>query len=143
MLKLLNSKATKNLFYVQFPDGLPPAEIYGGTWRAHYENEGAFFRTPGGNAAGFKAGVQEDAMRNLTGHFSNDLGGTAWLGVALANGVFRGSNVVPNRFRPNVGTYTHFAGDGGMDFDASLQVPTANEFRPRNRTIRIWECVEG
>lgn len=142
MLKLLNSKATKNLFYVQFPDGLPPAEIYGGTWRAHYENEGAFFRTPGGNATAFKAGVQEDAMRNLTGTIKgySDLSyGTRSFG--LGSGCFYlnqsgSADVAPVGQRGTV--------NGGSIFmDASLQVPTASEFRPRNRTIRIWECVEG
>lgn len=142
MLKVVNSSAKRNLFYVQFPDGLPPADIYGGTWKAHYENEGSFFRSPGGNANAFKAGLQEDAMRNLTGTikgYSDVSFDTRSFGSG--SGCFYVDQINTTTVSPK--GQRDVVNGGNVHMDASRQVPTANENRPRNRTVRIWECIEG
>jgi hypothetical protein len=117
--------------YTQYPGEKSPAELFGGQWTKLYANESVFFRTEGPNAKPFNGGKQGDAIRNLTG----DLGINAWYSADHANtGVFRTRKYGGHsRAQYKSGTM--------VSFDASRQVPTANENRPTNYTYRIWKCV--
>ena len=114
--------------YIQFPGRAAPNTLFGGTWSAIFDNEGIFFRTPGGEASSFGGGIQGDAIREIQG--TVDLGATN-PGTGAQTGVFRKSFVnINERGGNNIGTRLTFA--------ASRVVPTANENRPRNRTVRVW-----
>ena len=79
---------------------------------------GCFIRGLGGNSDALGV-VQGDAIRNITGTFNPGGNGVSASGVFSAGGA-RGSN-------------SGSAGDSRLiTFDASTQVPTANENRPRN-----------
>lgn len=73
--------------------------------------------------------IQGDAIRNLTGYFPADIGQSSWIG-RYVGGVFRDSGPLT-------------AGDNGSrggevrkyTLDASRQVPTAAENRPRNISV--------
>ena len=125
--------------YAQYPGGLTPAAmLWPGTWEAKFEDEGVFFRTPGGQASTFGSGIQEDAMQRITGSIQG-----------IAHGKYRGPAVE--------GAFTHrerergggnAEGPGGtdtFDFDSANSVSPASaktddaETRPRNRTFRIWK----
>lgn len=71
---------------------------------------------------------QGDSMRNITGGF----GSPTVEGVATGSGVFNVSGVAPTGRAAGAG-----AGDATWDFDASRQVPTADEFRPRSVTFML------
>lgn len=81
-----------------------------------------------GNPSGINHGeTQTDAMRNLEGQFSGVLGLNN-----SANGVFTGVSWQNNQ--PSAvggGSYV------GIKFDASLQVPVADEFRPKTANLSI------
>jgi hypothetical protein len=118
---------------IQFPGMAAPSDLYGGTWTLRFSNEGVFWRSEGGNASAFgTTAAQGDAMRNLTGSFP-----------MLANTAFTGQDAGALKAVPFSTTYGVASGVGGTGvfatLDASLQVPTAAEFRPRNRTFRVWE----
>ena len=71
--------------------------------------------------------AQGDAMRNLTGTINDAIRGNSGGSVASANGVFAVGPTgggIPDNFNS--------AGRDGFNMDASRQVPTADEFRPRN-----------
>ncbi|MEM7926186.1 phage tail protein [Morganella morganii] len=73
--------------------------------------------------------AQGDAMRNLTGTLSRLYGESGG-----GTGVFRGVSVA-NSSKYLSGTWE---GDRATEFNASNQVPTAGEFRPRNIALAAW-----
>lgn len=117
--------------YIQFPGTSSPETLYGGSWVKMFSNESIFFRTEGSLATGFNGGIQGDAIRNMTGKAG--FGATGG-GRGHASGVFRQQyyRASERGGNPN-GTL--------ISFDASRVVPTSNENRPRNRTIRVWRKV--
>ena len=89
---------------------------------------GLFLRGHGGNSAALGV-VQRDAIRNLTA----DFGGAIYGSGISANGVFKGHTG---------GMWASLTGGGGtrdcyLQFDASRQVPTAEENRPVNTAVRF------
>jgi len=112
-----------------FPTSERPATKFGGTWTQEFNTEGVFFRTEGGKSAEYRNyGLQEDAIRNITGaiiigtgvwNFLSPSALTAWSWTT------RGS------------TQGTIANDS-IDFDASRVVPTGSENRPINRYIKVW-----
>ncbi len=126
--------------YAQYPGGKTPLEMgWPGIWNEQYQSEGVFFRTPGGEALAFNGGVQDDAIRNITGRLRADSGGYG--------GFARGSTNLPdNLFAAEAGSSGAPTGVSGYNnsktvfFDASKApgVKTANENRPKNRTFRVW-----
>lgn len=138
MLTLTN-KVLAPETYIQLPGKKPPSEIYGGTWRAIYDEDSVFFRTPGFLSGPMDGSIQGDATRNVTGQI---WGGSANASSGLAlngSGVFRSAGA-------GYGDKIDLNPDVPMDstsiiFDLSLQVPTAIEVRPRNITVRLWEKV--
>jgi hypothetical protein len=70
--------------------------------------------------------TQGDAIRNISGSVRNSMRSSTG-GTGSASGAFKvgpSGGVVPDHY--NKGSYN------GFDFDASLQVPTADENRPKN-----------
>ena len=117
--------------YTQYPSTPTPTQLFGGTWKPLFDNEGVFFRTSGGSASAFGAGIQGDAIRNITAnlHMSEmigySVGGAMYtISAPYSPRTYRSSGAGTN---PNIG------------FDASRVVPTANENRPKNRTIVVWQ----
>lgn len=138
MLTLKNKRVSPET-YIQLPGKKPPSDIYGGTWRAIYDEDSVFFRTPGFLSNPMNGAIQGDATRNVTGTI---WGGSANASSGLAlngNGVFRSAG-------SGLGDKIDLNPDVPMDsvsvyFDLSQQVPIANEIRPRNITVRLWEKV--
>ena len=85
--------------------------------------------------------AQSDAMRNLTGGFKfrDDDGASYAIALSYANGVFSGVNHSGNPFNSG-GSGGGQSFSSGVDFNASNQVTTAAEFRPRN--IALLACIK-
>ncbi|HEN3639194.1 TPA: prophage tail fiber N-terminal domain-containing protein [Yersinia enterocolitica] len=95
-------------------------------------------RGDGLNSTGIPGNMQADAIRNITGAFSSDLGGRVWLGATATSGVFSSASSQPsNIFQPNDGTFSRVTANGSFTIDASRQVPTASENRMVNFT-GVW-----
>lgn len=143
-LHVLNEELTKlnydkvGLVYPQYPGCKPPSEIYGGTWESIFDNQGLFWRNPGGNALPFNGGVQTDTIRNITAGFSHhgDEGGSL---LRSLTGAFRGATKSTYRSSsdPLPGAFSH----SSVEFDASRVVPVGPENRPVNATFRLWRCT--
>lgn len=75
--------------------------------------------------------AQGDAIRNITGQFFAGTSGNSQFILSGANGVFSQSGMT---FGPNIAgsSGTGDQRSAGVGFNASLQVPTATENRPRN-----------
>jgi len=111
--------------YTQYDGTSTPSSLFGGTWTLMFNTDGVFFRTEGEGAAGF-GGIQGDTMRNVTGTFG-------------FRAEIQGSSTGPFRQTATGTRPTGSSGTGGrIDFDISRSVPTSSEFRPRNRTVRVW-----
>lgn len=123
--------------YIQFPGKPEPANLWGGTWSILI-NDGSFFRATGGNAAGFGAQQQQDHQLQ-TGAGEGQVN-FRW-GISSASGVFE--RVGSSRWDSGVDkdgrqvNYPSFR----MNLQAS-GAPTANEMRPKNRTVRIWHRTQ-
>jgi phage-related tail fiber protein len=76
--------------------------------------------------------IQGDAIRNITGDMTNvqSPGYYGWKGTGAFVARDRGGN--------GVRAYINQSGMLGMQFDASLVVPTANENRPRNISLPYY-----
>lgn len=73
--------------------------------------------------------VQGDAIRNITGHFPADIGQAGWIG-RYVGGVFRDDGALTSGDKGSI--------DGEVrkySFDASREVPTAPENRPKNAAV--------
>lgn len=82
--------------------------------------------------------LQEDAGRNLSGsYYMSDIqGGNAWGTTGIVGGAFKSLGSAPGR--PSFQGYGT-AGDAfGLVLDASLQWPTANEFRVKSLTATLY-----
>ena len=83
---------------------------------------GLFLRGHGGNSSAL--GIQQgDAIRNIKGSFGVDAM------ILGASGAF-------SRITWHDGGHAGIAGTGGISFDASRAVPTAEENRPVNQAVR-------
>ena len=90
---------------------------------------GLFLRGTGGNAAPLGT-VQGDAIRNITGTFVTDFNSADY--SRYMSGAFDATNV-PGLIRLD-GNVSHT--DKLISFNVSRVVPTANENRPINRSVR-------
>lgn len=124
--------------YTQYPGMKSPIELgLPGEWNYnHIDYGGSFFRAEGGNAIAFSVDgndqAQGDAMRNITGTFTP--------GVASSHSGFNNGPFY------NAGNHNHSESGNssngiriGFDLSRIAGFPLANEFRPINQTIRIWE----
>ena len=94
---------------------------------AEVDYNGAFFRAKGSGALPFDGGEQYDAIRDIVGVFAQ---GASF----YAEGCFSTEQTASLGYDSG-GT----SPSGFINFNASEVVPTADENRPRNRTIVIWQ----
>jgi hypothetical protein len=112
-----------------FPSSESPATLFGGTWTEMYADEKVFFM--GGLSSvesNRSAGIQEDAIRNITAGWNS-----AFCSIGSASGALSisGEGVRPNSYS-NSGYATN------ASIDASRVVPTDSTNHPRNRPIKVW-----
>ena len=126
--------------YVQFPGKSAPADLYGGEWtNISSQFAGMFFRAEGGNAAAFGSS-QGGGAPNITGTISgNDAySDIADLPLSHLSGAFCGTEMSLPVSLNGVDTGTALR-TLSIDASRSNAAYNANEFRPYNSTIRIWE----
>ncbi|ELP6119263.1 TPA: hypothetical protein I7730_01435 [Vibrio vulnificus] len=121
--------------YTQFAGYPEPSQLYGGSWGRIYANDAVFFRTEGPNSKGFGTGIQGDAIRNITGQFGVNLGESDGALHAFS-GAFSGASMKWGGAAHTVNWPANYARQA--NFNASRVVPTSNENRPKNVTIRVW-----
>ena len=143
---LINSLMNKihpiGSYYIQLskPDGTfddteAPSKLWEGTvWKLLYNTESIFLRTEGSlSENGRSNGIQGDAGRNATGGFyliyaKNNTSGVFYDADQLGNG-----SGLPD--------YNPYWQVGRINMDLSRAYTTANEFRVRNRLIRIYKRI--
>jgi len=126
------------MLYTQYPGESSPDNLgWPGTWTNISSNfSGDFFRVEGGDASTFGSGEQSDAIRNISGYFgSADMG----MNSSYGDGPFVSGQYSFIGLNSETDNSDEGSEDNGWLFDASRVVPTANENRPKNRTIRIWK----
>ena len=133
-----------NTCLVQFPN-MPTPDTFlsfeGYRW-AEVNYGGAFFRASGGNASMFGSGAQGDAIRDIVGEFGagtdpeiNRYGNSPK--ETETSGSF--GIKTPNGGRKRAANGTDGIYNYIHEFKASNVVPTANENRPVNYTVRLWK----
>lgn len=148
MLTILNKSKLKDEVYIQFPGEKTPADLFGGTWSAMFENEGVFFRTPGGTALAFNGGVQNAAntahnhnrgTMEITGtaQYGNGLsirgyGGGAFYAVGTGNQDNHGGGA-------SYGTGTYLQFTASRTWTGVTSTDGVADGRPKNRTFRVWK----
>lgn len=154
--------------YTQYPGCNTPAGMWWpGSWEMQFSSEGVFFRTEGGKAGGFRNttssyGIQEDAFQDhkvtlnsgkgshshgMANHshrhrIQRGRGGTSF-GTSYVEtlGSYQGSahtDYTSHSHTINYATLPSMTSDGFTHLGSGAP-RTANETRPRNRTIRIWK----
>ena len=123
--------------YVQWP-GMPrPDTLFnfpGYRW-AEINYNGCFFRAKGSNANSFDGGEQGDAIRNITGAIEVITDRSNFESSTGAFHVYSSSQY----FSYTIKAIRQKGHGTDIQFSASENVPTAEENRPRNRTIIIWK----
>jgi len=126
--------------YTQRPGAPAAPDLYTGTWEYYGQagsslssRNGRVERSEGGNALSFGGGEQGDAIRNITGSvYGSRLGWYSGSNSgALSIGAGGGNN----------GATSGSAQGTIIGLDASKSVPTAEENRMINDTVRIWHKV--
>lgn len=132
--------ADSSVLATAFPDASRPADMFGGTWVAQWDDEGIDFHTEGydttvhGASADRADGLQLDNMQRITGTLS---GGQESLG---GTGAFSGGDAGAS-LRPSNGS----ASTRGLNFnsadspDARVSQTTAGRTTDRNRLVRIYK----
>lgn len=120
--------------YVQYPWQDIPANLYAGrgwSWLDITSNfAGAFFRSEGGLSEAFRTSVaaaQGFAQQNLSGWFHVDQNGQC------DGTLFKDGGDAPGKSGQGTGVGRL------VNFNASGQITTAAEVRPKNFAIRIWK----
>ena len=110
-----------------------PENLYTNTiWELKYANESIFLRTEGSlSEEGRSNGFQGDAGRNATFSLTN----TRFDTVLHSNGVSTTRNSGSTKLQLGTG------GSKDIDVNLSRAYITANEFRTRNRLIRIYKRI--
>jgi hypothetical protein len=121
-----------------FPSSGSPATLFGGTWTEMYAGEKVFFM--GGLSSvesNRSSGIQQDAIRNITGQFealpqsADNAGfirnGSGAFTVVKISGYWSSAQLIqPDRY-----------GDSA-NFDASRVVSTDSTNHPKNRPVKVW-----
>ena len=148
-LDILNSRYMIPPYYTQYPlengnfdANEEPSNWYKKmynittTWQIMFNTESVYFRTEGDLAnAGRSNGLQNDAGRNATGTFGHNYGSGLMSDTNGAYGVFFGGD-----------TFAYGVGDVkdtryNIRLDLSRAYSIANEFRVRNRLMRIYKLL--
>ena len=146
-LDILNSRYMIPPYYIQYPDtsgnfnaNEEPSNWYKKmynittTWQIMFNTESVYFRTEGDLANVERSnGIQNDAGRNARGSF--------YILYAKNNnqGVFYDSGNVNNGIY--LVEYNQYWQVGSVVMDLSRSYATANEFRVRNRLMRIYKLL--
>lgn len=157
MLEVLNKVPRAiNETYTQYPGEKSPAELFGGTWTPLFENEGVFFRTPGGSALAFNGGIQNAANTAHNHDRGNmDITGELWAtndqqmrtrAFGWAGGALYLDQSGTNASSP--GHWGHNTPGAGMArFSAArawsgrTSADGVADGRPKNRTCRLWKRI--
>jgi hypothetical protein len=120
-----------------FPYSLAPATLFSGMWTEMYAGEKVFFMGGLSSVESNRCGgVQEDAIRNITGRDGHGWGGGGSSGSDAAStyGCFTNSG--------NTGSQASSHGSdrasNAVVFDASRQVPVDTTNHPKNRPVKVW-----
>ena len=126
-----------NVETTAFPTSRSPGTLFAGTTWVEQFTDGVFFRTKGGNSAESRAnGVQDYALKQLTGATSY-VQADYWRRAAGQSGVF--ASGVDHQ---TGGTDSGSSSDSVVRsyFDSALQaLPSDTEVRPKNRLMKIWK----
>ena len=116
-----------------YPDVVQRLGLSGSGTFTLIESRGEFLRVldngRGVDANRAPQSAQGDAIRNILGGIDGDVG------FKTASGAFTLTNVSRGIVTNEVPAYH------GVNFDASLSVPTANENRPRNVAFPLWMTI--
>ena len=108
--------------YTQYPTKKSPTELgFAGTWTP-FDYAGDFFRSEGGDASAFESGEQPDVIKNHT-HPYTDASPTGSANVGFGPPLI---SALPTFTSPSRTTSNNTGG-------------SADETRPKNRTIKLWE----
>jgi hypothetical protein len=115
-----------------FPSNTAPATLFGGTWTEMYAGEKVFFMGGLSSVESNRSnGIQEDAIRNITGEAGLHPGwGLMQLGYAT--GAFKIGSA-SGKSVTGCDVSGHYFG-----IDISGVVPTDSTNHPRNRPVKIW-----
>lgn len=146
-LDILNSRYMIPPYYIQYPDtsgnfnaNEEPSNWYKKmynittTWQIMFNTESVYFRTEGDLANVERSnGIQNDAGRNARGSFyilyaKNNNQGVFYDGGNVNNGIY-------------LVEYNQYWQVGSVVMDLSRSYATANEFRVRNRLMRIYKLL--
>ncbi len=140
------------IFYTQYPDvdsndettAFPinrrPGGLFPGTTWVEQYTDGGFFRTKGGNSGESRVnGVQDYALKRLTG-YTTYVQADYWRRAVGQDGVFANSVDYLTG-----GTDSGSSSDGVVRsyFDSAIQaLPSTTEVRPKNRLMKIWKRTQ-
>ena len=130
---VLTSSIPIGATYIQFPGEPAPNSVFGGSWSAIFDNEGVFFRTPGGEASSFGGGIQSDQMQRITGE-SRAVGLARHTDAGALESINTG-----NQFGGGSANGLYIKLDSANSPNARASSSTDGETRPQNRTIRVWK----
>ncbi|WP_288695335.1 hypothetical protein [uncultured Brachyspira sp.] len=150
-LDILNSRYMIPPYYTQYPlengnfdANEEPSNWYKKmynittTWQIMFNTESVYFRTEGDLAnAGRSNGLQNDAGRNATGSINIAASG-AFSVLRGSTGIFYLANQTPITYGSNANLRN---GYDNMFIDLSRAYSIANEFRVRNRLMRIYKLL--
>lgn len=118
--------ADSSVLATAFPDASRPADMFGGTWEAQWDDEGIDFHTERTSDVGLQTrtdGLQADQMQ---GHFHN-------IPVNSKSGASKVSNYLANAFANNTPS-------GSPIPDGTNGTPrTGTVTCDKNRLVRIWK----
>ena len=107
------------------------------TWQIIFNSESVYFRTEGDLANVERSnGIQNDAGRNATGYINSGLSGGFTI-LRGASGIF----YINDQFSVSSGSNSGLYGYKNINMDLSRAYGIANEFRVRNRLIRIYKLL--
>ena len=130
--------ADSNDLAITFPDAYRPADLFGGTWVAQWDDEGIDFHTERTSDVGLQTrtdGKQADQMQQITGSFTRNrlgynFGGTQNGAFSAAAGISSNAAAVDTT---NPSTKIVF--DSANSPDARTGTVTCDA----NRLVRIWK----
>ncbi len=110
-------------------------------WKKRFSDDGVYFQTEGtastaGQLARDGRGIQDDAIRNITGSVRTSAAGIFYPAGGV-NGAFRNATT----WSGAVSTGQGANGAYSADLDVSLVVPTDIRNHPRNVLVRLYELI--
>ena len=118
--------------YIQFPGQAAPNTLFGGSWSAIFDNEGIFFRTPGGPASVFGSGIQSGSIGNHR-HDTAAVQGLTSVAYSPRTLPYGSSG----RTSSSGGGGSAIVTDRARGFSGPVETQSG-DIRPNNRTVRVW-----